>query len=944
MFGIKNTRNLRQAFTPALFLCKIVSEAYTYLFSRKRALLALKKHGGIFMRTGKLMLIDGNSIINRAFYGLQGPQLLSTSEGVYTNAVYGFLNIMFKYIEEENPDYLCVAFDLKAPTYRQLEYKEYKAHRKGMPDELAAQVPILKDVLDAMNIRRLEYEGYEADDIIGSISLCAENEGMDVVILTGDRDSLQLVSNKTRVKLPTTRKGKNETIEYDYESIVNEYGIVPEQFIDLKGLMGDPSDNIPGVKGIGEKTALALIKEYGSVEGVYENLENIKGKSIREKLAENREMALLSKKLAAINRQMPWMCSIDDLKRHDFDRPRLYQLFKKLEFNSFIQKLNLTAEDKDPDNAVNVWVIENTGELKKLREQIYDKKEFALFHHLDAESESGLTLIGLSVCLEKDKAAYIRISGGLKEEDFIPEFRDVFEDDSVKKYGHDVKSLYKYFKTKGIRIKGVSFDTMLAGYIINPSKPAYTVSELAAEYLGIRIKPIEELLGKGKNSRTYGELPFEELSRVSAGHVAAIFGMRGELERIIAENGQEELYYNIELPLVEVLADMEFWGFKVNIEALEKLSAEFEEKIEQAEKEIYDLAGEKFNINSPKQLGAILFEKLGLPVLKKTKTGYSTDAEVLEQLEDRHEIIRKILQYRQMIKLKSTYIQGLINVADPSTGRVHSNFNQTVTSTGRISSTEPNLQNIPVKLEAGREIRKVFVPENDDFVLVDADYSQIELRILAHISEDENMISAFRNNEDIHSNTASRVFGVPKEMVTPLMRARAKAVNFGIVYGIGDFSLSRDLGITRREAKQYIEEYLAKYPGVKKYMHEIVEEGKKNGYVTTMFNRRRYLPELKSSNHNIRSFGERIALNTPIQGSAADIIKIAMVKVYNELLRRGMKSRLILQVHDELIIEAAVEEQDQVFAILKECMEKAVNMKVPLKVDVKSGRSWYETK
>lgn len=898
------------------------------------------------MSKKKLMLIDGNSILNRAFYGLQGPQLLSTSEGLYTNAVFGFINILNKYLEEESPEYLCVAFDLKAPTFRHKEFEGYKAKRKGMPDELAVQVPVVKEVLDAMNIKRLEYEGYEADDIIGTVSLCAEKNGFEVIIVTGDRDSLQLTSENTRVKIPTTRSGRTETDEYDFHTIVRRFGVTPVQLIDVKGLMGDQSDNIPGVPGIGEKTALDLISKFGSIENLYENIDRVDKKSVKEKLEANRALAFMSKKIASIEREIPYVCNMDmgELKRAGFDKEKLYEIFRKLEFKSFIEKFHLNPAAALQGTANQTKCIKQVDELNKLKTALYSSKELSIFYLVDRVEGFVNKLAGVAVTWEEDKSVYIDLNQCISEDMFLNEFREIFEDQDIKKYGHDMKNLLVYLKGKGIQLGGLHFDTMIGAYIINPSKETYTISELAEEYLQIRIEPVEQLTGKGKSFTPYREIPLEKISAVAGMHSEVVFKIWKVLDNLITENGQDELYYNIELPLVEVLADMEYHGFKVNLDGLKTFSVELEDKINRMTGEIYGLAGEEFNINSPKQLGVILFERLNLPVIKKTKTGYSTDAEVLEQLASRHEIVSKILEYRQMVKLKSTYVEGLISVINPRTGKIHSSFNQTVTATGRISSTEPNLQNIPIKLEMGREIRKVFVPGNGNYILADADYSQIELRVLAHITNDENLISAFKNNEDIHTSTASKVFGIPKESVTPLMRARAKAVNFGIVYGIGDFSLAKDLGITRKEAKKYIDEYLDSYPEVRRYMHDIVEFGKKYGFVTTLFNRRRYLPELKSNNFNIRSFGERIAMNTPIQGSAADIIKIAMVKVYRELLKRNLKSRLILQVHDELIIETFIEEKEEVVKILKESMENAVRLNVPLIVDVKTGRNWYETK
>lgn len=901
------------------------------------------------MEKDKLMLIDGNSIMNRAFYGLQGSQLLATSDGLYTNAVFGFINIINKYMDEVKPGYICVAFDLKAPTFRHKEYEKYKAQRKGMPSELAVQMPLIKEVLDAMDIKRLEIEGYEADDILGHVACNAERSGMEVVIVTGDRDSLQLATNNIRIKIPVTKGGKTETEEYDENTVFEKYGVTPTQFIDVKGLMGDTSDNIPGVPGVGEKTALDLIKKFGSIEALYENIDAVDKKGVKEKLISGKELAFISKRLATIECNIPWNIKVEELKSGSFDRERLYNLFKKLQFKSLIEKFKLGDRD-EPDNS------KKSGEMKtkiyssggdsvvKLSGLLGKSGCISLFPLLDKKGDYNSILAGIGFSTGTEDAYYIGINENYSEKAFLTDFRELLESVQIKKIGHDIKHLFVYLKKNGINPEGFEFDTMIGAYLMNPTRESYSVAELSEEYFGETIDPVEVLSGKGKGHVFYSDMPLEKIGSVAGRHVVNIYRLYKKLAEILKENGQEGLFYDIELPLVEVLADMEYWGFKVNVEELKRLSVELEGKINELIKEIYEFAGEEFNINSTKQLGVILYEKLGLPILKKTKTGYSTDAEVLEQLSPRHEMIPKLLEYRQLVKLKSTYIEGLLGVISPETGKIHSSFNQTVTATGRISSTEPNLQNIPIKLEIGRKIRKVFIPSGEEFILADADYSQIELRVLAHITDDENMISAFNNNEDIHTSTASQVFGIPKSEVTSLMRSRAKAVNFGIVYGIGDFSLSKDLGITRKEARQYIDGYLDKYPGVRKYMHDIVEQGKSDGYVTTIFKRRRYLPELKSSNFNIRSFGERIAMNTPIQGSAADIIKVAMVNVYNELKKRKLKSRLILQVHDELIIETHVDEKEEVVKLLKECMENAVSLKAPLNVEVNTGVNWYETK
>lgn len=896
------------------------------------------------MEKQKLMVIDGNSILNRAFYGLQGARLLATSDGLYTNAVYGFINIMNKYLEEEKPEYLCVAFDVKAPTFRHKQFDGYKANRKGMPDELRVQVPVIKEVLEAMRIKCLEMEGFEADDILGSISLCAQQKDMEVVIVTGDRDALQLASENIKIKIPKTKGGKTETEEYDLDTILKKYEIAPEQFIDVKALMGDTSDNIPGVPGIGEKTALALIKTYGTLENLYDNIDQITKKGLKEKLTTYKEQAFMSKNLAKIERNMPFLCNIDELLRVEVDKPRLYELFRRLEFKSFIDKYGLKDDQTQESIVVDIKVIKDKQGLLQIKNEINQVKELAFYYLIDKVDKFRNKLSGISLSAKEGSSYYLAFNEGFGEDEFLEEFKSIFEDCEIKKYGHDLKNFIVYLKNKEIELNGIAFDTMIGAYIINPSSDTYTLSELANDYMSLDIRSIEEMAGKGKNFVAFEAMDEEELKNVVGMYPEVIFKCTKKIEDKLKENEQLNLYYEIELPLVKVLADMEFYGFKVNINELVAISRQLDEKIHSLTVKIYELAGEEFNINSPKQLGVVLFEKLELPVIKKTKTGYSTDAEVLEELSGKHEIISNILEYRQLVKLKSTYIDGLMAVINPVTGKIHSSFNQTVTVTGRISSTEPNLQNIPIKLEMGRNIRKAFVPSDENYRLVDADYSQIELRVLAHITNDANMIEAFINNEDIHTSTASKVFGVPMGEVTSALRSKAKAVNFGIVYGIGDFSLSKDLGITRKEARAYIDGYLDKYANVKQYMHDIVAQGKDFGFVNTMFGRRRYLPELKSSNFNVRSFGERIAMNMPIQGTAADIIKIAMVKVHSELKARKLKSRLILQVHDELIIEAHESELEEVTKLLKESMENAAKLRVPLSVDVKSGSSWYETK
>jgi DNA polymerase-1 len=891
----------------------------------------------------KILVVDGNSILNRAFYGLGKTAMLATSEGLYTNAVFGFINILTKYLQDENPKYVCVAFDLKAPTFRHKEYDQYKAQRKGMPNELAVQVPLIKQVLDAMNIARVEVEGFEADDILGSVSLCAEKQGIQTILLTGDRDSLQLASNTTRIKLPVTRGSKTETDEYDYEKVMEKYGVIPDRLIDVKGLMGDASDNIPGVPGIGEKTALDLIKKFGTIEELYENTDKVEKKGVREKLENNKDLAFMSKRLATIYRKVPGVENLNNFIRTEIDREKLYGIFKRLEFKTLIEKFglgNIPFVEASEALKIEHVDIDSISELQSYLNVIRESGRMAVYYHVDP-TDSYLDDLCIYSCQEDYAPAVLVFKENFTCETALNELRGIFENKDIEKFGHDLKKLYKYLKSHGIELENAAFDTFIGAYILEPTRNTYTISELSEDNLNQSIIPVEVLYDKhGKRLQQEQDV---SASEVCAAAVNAIYKLTEKFRPIIRDNGQEDLYYKIELPLVEVLADMELRGFKVDIDGLKAYSKELDARLVILEGEIYMQAGETFNINSPKQLGIILFEKLGLPVQKKTKTGYSTDAEVLEQLSQKHEIVERILEYRQLMKLKSTYADGLLSVLDKD-NKIHSSFNQTVTATGRISSTEPNLQNIPVKLEMGRKIRKVFIPTDSNFVLLDADYSQIELRVLAHITEDENMIGAFLNNEDIHTTTASKVFGIPPEEVSSLMRSRAKAVNFGIVYGISDFSLSKDIGVTKKEAKKYIDDYLTKYAKVKEYMSDTVAKGKEFGFVTTLYHRRRYLPELKSSNFNMRSFGERVAMNTPIQGSAADIIKISMVKVYNELKRRKLKSKLILQVHDELIVETEKSELDEVTNLLKDCMENAVALKVPLTVDVKHGDTWYETK
>ena len=877
-----------------------------------------------------LVIIDGNSIINRAFYAL--PEM-SNKEGLKTNAIYGFTNMLLKIIDTYNPTHISVAFDRKAPTFRHIEFKEYKAGRKKMPDELREQFEPLKDLLDKFNIHRLEIDGYEADDIIGTVSKIAEDNGFKVYIVTGDKDAIQLASNKTTTLI--TKKGVGEVEEYDYDSVIEKYEMTPTQFIDLKGLMGDKSDNIPGVPGIGEKTGIKLIKEFSSIEGIFDNIDSIKG-STKKKLEENKELAIMSKKLATIIRDVPVEFNLEELEYGNYNTKDILDVFKYLGFTSLIPRIGNLDESEEIVNEANVEI----SKLEDIDEFINKVKE---------NNELTIKTVTREGNILDKRIKYIFLSvDGKKiyyvEENSIHKLEYIFTSNEIKKLGYNLKDDYIALKPYGIKLENIYFDITIAEYLIDSmSSTSYECSAIAMKYLTKKVKTKEELLGKGVKAKKYQDLSFEELSSHISQIIDTVKSVMPIMEENLKESNMDGLLYHVEMPLVEVLADMEYEGVKVDKEKLNELGSQFKEIIKKLESEIYEISGEEFNINSPKQLGVILFEKLGLPVIKKTKTGYSTNAEVLDKLKDQSPIIDKIIEYRQIVKLNSTYVEGLLSIINPIDGRIHSSFNQTITTTGRISSTEPNLQNIPVKLEMGRNIRKVFISDKG-CKLVDADYSQVELRVLAHMSQDETMIDAFKHNEDIHTKTASQVFNVSMDEVTSKQRSDAKAVNFGIVYGKSDFGLSEDLNIPVKQAKEYIENYFNKYNKIKEFMDNIIEDASSNGYVTTILNRRRYIPEIKSSNFMLRNAGKRAAMNAPIQGSAADIIKIAMINVYKKLEENNLKSKLILQVHDELIVEAVDSEIDIVKKIFKDEMENAVCLDVNLDVDLNIGDSWYDTK
>ncbi len=885
------------------------------------------KYIGVIKLEKTLVIIDGNSIINRAFYAL--PEM-NNKDGLKTNAIYGFTTMLFKIIDTYKPTHISVAFDRKAPTFRHKEFEEYKAGRKKMPDELKEQFEPLKELLDKFNINRLEIDGYEADDIIGTVSKKAEENGFKVYIVTGDKDAIQLASNKTTTLI--TRKGVGEVDEYDFNSVIEKYEMTPDQFIDLKGLMGDKSDNIPGVPGIGEKTGIKLIKEFSNIEGIIENIESLKG-SVKKKIEENKDLAIMSKRLATIIRDVPVDFELENLEYGDFNKNDVVEAFKYLGFTSLITKIiDITGEEEE----INIE-IEEISNIDEFIEVVNENKEIILKTVRKEGNILDKNIMYIFIMINEEKIYYIK-------ENNILNIKSILESSEIRKKGYNLKEDYIALRPYGIKLENMNFDITIAEYLIDStSSTSYEYDAIAMKYLTKKIKSKEDILGKGAKAKKYEDLEFEELSAHITSIISTTNQVSQQMEEKLKETDMDGLFYHVEMPLVEVLGEMEFTGIKVDKNKLHELGNEFKEIINKLEVEIYDIAGEKFNINSPKQLGVILFEKLELPVVKKTKTGYSTNAEVLDKLRDKNPIVDKITEYRQLVKLNSTYVEGLLSIINPIDGRIHSSFNQTITTTGRISSTEPNLQNIPVKLEMGRNIRKVFISEEDN-QLVDADYSQVELRVLAHMSQDETMIEAFKNNEDIHTKTASQVFNVGMDEVTSKQRSDAKAVNFGIVYGKSDFGLSEDLHIPVKQAKEYIENYFNKYNKIKEFMDQVIEGATENGYVATILNRRRYIPEIKSSNFMLRNAGKRAAMNAPIQGSAADIIKIAMVNVYNKLEEKELKSKLILQVHDELIVEATSDEIDIVKNIVRDEMEKAISMEVNLDVDLNIGKSWFDTK
>ena len=926
----------------------------------------------------KLVLIDGNSIMNRAFYGIMGSKALTTKDGKYTNAIYGFLAILFKLLEEEKPDYIGVTFDLKAPTARHKMYEGYKANRKGMPTELAEQMPIIKDVLRAMNIDIIEKEGYEGDDVIGTLSRYGEQKGLEVVILSGDRDTFQLATDNVRINIPRTKGGKTETEIFNREKVKEVYGIEPKQLIEVKGLQGDASDNIPGVPGIGEKTALSLVQKYETIDNLYKKLESgeadVKGKQ-KEKLEQNKDLAYLSRTLGEINTKVPIEDTLEELKLEEWDKPKVLELFKELNFKRYIDRFNLQNEAGKGDNFSEENNIENQYKVveKSIEEiKIIIEKQGKMIFYIETEKVNDEDKIikekitGISIFNSSENEAYYI---DIKNVGKIQELKEIFENDKILKIGIDLGRVYILLRQEGIDFKGINYDASIAAYILNPTNNKLKLTDLAEQYLEI---DVNEILGDSKSSKVEQINLFDAMQGVGLSgsneekseeekikeeqektqkaeekkctlYAYIIYKLQEITMKKLEEINAVDLFNNIDMPTVTVLANMQWNGMYADLEELNKFGKQLKEQLEIKTKMIYEMAGEEFNINSTKQLGEILFEKMKLPVVKKTKSGYSTDVDVLEKLKSEDPIISEILDYRQLMKLNSTYVEGLKPYINPKTKRIHSFFHQTITATGRISSTEPNLQNIPTRFELGKQVRKIFKPEQGK-VYIDADYSQIELRVLAHMSEDAHMVQAFKDGEDIHRQAASKVFKTPMEEVTKEQRSNAKAVNFGIVYGISDFGLGEQLGISRKIAKQYIEEYLQEYAGIKNFMDDMKEKAKETGYVETLFNRRRYIPELKSNNYMVRQFGERAAMNTPIQGTAADIMKIAMINVYKKLIEENLEAKIVLQVHDEMMIEAPLAEAEKVKEIVKTEMESAIKLNVPLIAEVSEAENWYECK
>ena len=886
------------------------------------------------MAKKRLFLIDGNAYVHRAFHALPP---FTTSRGEMVNAVYGFLRMILKFLRKEPPDYMAVCFDYPAPTFRHKEYKEYKATRKKAPDELKSQIPLTHEIVKALNLALFEKEGYEADDLIATLSDRAKKEGIETIIVTGDKDALQLIDKSISV----LNEPKN--ILYDEKEVRERIGVTPEQMTDFMALMGDQSDNVPGVRGVGPKTATQLIQKYGNIENLYRHLDEIEGK-LKERLKDSRGDAFLSKRLVILERNVPLKLGIFHCKIKPPKREELLGLLHRLEFRSLIAELVTTKEEK----LVSYSTILSKGDFERLLKDL--KKTSLVSIDLETTGKDPLvaSLVGISLSQKPLSACYIPLThsylgvpGQLDREYVLRELKPILENERIRKYGQNIKYEFLLLKREGIDLKGIHFDTMVASYLLNPAKLNHNLGDIAIEYLGHKMTPISELIGKGKKEITMDEVEIERVTPYACADADIVLRLAEIMEPRLKEKNLEELFYKVEMPLVGVLAEMEMDGVLIDKQYLGSLSKEFALELKKLERKIYSLAGEEFNINSPKQLSHILFEKLKLPIIEKTKTGYSTREAVLRELALSHKLPNLLIKYRELAKLKSTYIDALPLLINPMDGRVHTSFNQTVTATGRLSSSEPNLQNIPIRTELGRKIRKAFITQKG-YILLSADYSQIDLRVLAHISKDKSLRDAFFKDEDIHSRTACEIFGLSKEEVTPELRRMAKTVNFGLSYGMSPFGLSKDLGISFKEAEKYITKYFERYSGVKRYIEKIIEEAKKKGYVTTLLKRRRYIPEINHPDPRLSNFAKRAAINTPIQGTSADIIKVAMLAISERIKREGLKTKMIIQIHDELLFEVSKDEVEKVSRLAKEIMEDSIELEVPIKVDIKMGKNWAE--
>ena len=878
----------------------------------------------------RLFLIDGSALAYRAYFAFINNPLIN-SKGENTSAVFAFTNSLLKILDEEKPDYMAVIFDTPEPTFRHKAFADYKATRQKMPPDMADQLPRIKEVIQAMNIPILEVPGFEADDVMGTLAKKAEKEGLETYLVTGDKDFLQLASPLTKIYNPK-RTGQEVEI-LDVEGVKQKLGVPPERVADVLGLMGDKSDNVPGVPGIGQKTAARLVNQFGSLEAVVENADKIGQENLRKSLKENAHQALLSKELVIIKTDAPVEIDLHQLKLGQMDRRRLLELFKDLEFNSLLDRI---APEEETE--VEYHTVKTQDQLEGLLLKLRQSGGFVLDIQTSDSSPLRAEILGFSFSCEPKRAYYLPA-----EDEVLNRLKPIFEDESIKKYGQNIKHDMLVLSRYGIELKGVDFDTMVAAYLLNPSGREHSLDTLSVEHLSYKKTSLSELIGKGKSQKSLREVPLEQLSRYACEEADLTFRLKEVLEPKLREAELYDLFQRVEMPLVTVLMEMERNGVSLDMELLQRMSRRLEEELNRLMKKIYELAGEEFNINSPQQLGRILFEKLKLPKAKRTKTGYSTDVSVLEELAKVHPLPKELLEYRQLSKLKSTYIDALPKLVNPHTGRVHTSFNQTVTATGRLSSSDPNLQNIPIRTELGREIRRAFVPGDPSTqVILDADYSQIELRIMAHLSGDETLRRSFLNDEDIHRTTASVVFEVPPDQVTSELRRRAKEINFGIMYGMGAYGLAMRLDITPEEAQKFINNYFIKYPKVNDFIIRTITEARRNGYVTTLLNRRRYLPEILSENRRKREFAERTAINTPIQGSAADLIKVAMINISRRLKERGLRTKMILQVHDELVFEVPKDELEDVKSLVKSQMEGAIKLDVPVKVDIGVGPNWLE--